>query len=226
MLLKIPKIYFWENWKLVPAQRRWIRGWAYAEDVIHQVRLYPALKLTLCICYCCYDNTREARCLSCLRNICPRQATKPCIELVLVVERARAWLCGTGWWLKTGWWKVGQNQRVVLSKSVTITTYKKFISSLIPTQTRLVKGFVSPSATHYSFRRHVLFIVTFRATRLLAGRFTLCWNVSGDMFSSLQYDLLSGYVPFSLQIWPFLYFGKVVLSIKHKIPQVAHISHH
>lgn len=54
----------------------------------------------------------------------------------------------------------------------------------------------------------------------------LCCNVSGDMFSSLQYDLLSGYVPFSLQIWPFLYFGKVVLSIKHKIPQVAHISHH
>lgn len=49
---------------------------------------------------------------------------------------------------------------------------QKFISSLIPTQTRLVKGFVSPSATYYSFRRHVLFIVTLRATRLLAGRFT------------------------------------------------------
>lgn len=56
--------------------------------------------------------------------------------------------------------------------SVTITAYKGFISNLIPIQTWLVKDFVSPSATHYSFRRHFLFIATFRATRLLAGRFS------------------------------------------------------
>ena len=47
--------------------------------------------------------------------------------------------------------------------SVTITACKGFISTLIPIRAQRVKGFISPSSAHYPFRRHVLFIATFRA---------------------------------------------------------------
>ena len=60
--------------------------------------------------------------------------------------------------------------------SVTITAYKGFISNLTPIRIRLVKGFVSPSAAHCSFRRHVLFIATFWATC------ALCCNVTNVAF--------------------------------------------
>lgn len=90
--------------------------------------------------------------------------------------------------------------------SVTITACKAFVSNLIPLRTRLVKDFVSPSAAHHPFRRHDLFIETSEAPS------SLCCNVSGNIFSLFQHDLLS--------------VGKVARLIKHKNVQVAHISHH
>lgn len=74
--------------------------------------------------------------------------------------------------------------------SVTITACKAFVSNLVPLRTRLVKDFVSPSAAHYPFRRHDLFIETFEAPS------SVCCNVSGNIFSLFQHDLLS------VQTWP------------------------
>lgn len=191
MPLKTPKIPFWDNWKLIPAQRRWIRGWAYAEGIIHQVRLYPALMLILCICYCCYENTREARCLGFLRNTYSRQVTELCIDLVLDVERARPGYVGWG-----GSWKQDDgtlrrmNGLFYASERPSHNPSLQRIHPKPHSNTNMACQRLRFTFSHSLLAQATFFLYCNVSGYTLASRpvyspVALCCNVSGDMFSLL-----------------------------------------
>lgn len=111
--------------------------------------------------------------------------------------------------------------------SVTITAYKGFISSPFQYKHGLSKAsfHLQPLVTSSGDISSLLHFGLHVCSPRFFSPGALCCIASGDMLFSSQYNLLSGYVPFLLKTWPFIYLFKVFVLIKHDNSQVAHIAH-